>query len=189
MAEVVDLFAALPPRALDTRLMVLRREFGVRPFKVGQVAALLNVDVAAAFDLCVNEPLADDLSRIVASGEGGFRLQVVPPAQAALPRWRRLYLPIMRTLGEFTAPTFARAAFVPVATATFLCTEFHKAGLLARPHFRSTEEHARFVVRRRRVIWGVPQEDDFRYPRRKIIWRKPILPAFLNEARIVYPAE
>lgn len=189
MAEIVDLFAALPPRVVDSRLIVLRRAFGSRPFKVGEMAALLEMDVASAFHLCVNEPLRDDLSRITPSGEGGFRLEPTSPAKAALPRWKAQYLPIMREMGEFGAPAFARAAFVPVATSVFICNQFLQAGLLVRACPKPEDAHAIYVVRKRKVIRNGPHVPVIRYPRRKVIWRKEPapLPAPLRAAP-VYPS-
>lgn len=167
MSNVISLMDALPPRVVDERLAKMREQFGTRPFRPSEIKG---VDPILAWDWCLYHPLSDSLSTVEALTGGTFRLVPTPPTQAALPRWKEQYLPILDGLGhEIRVAAFAEAAHLPVPSALYVLHLFVKEGLLFarrsdqdsfavffRP--QAAEIRRKVIRRRRRVIWAMPPD-------------------------------
>jgi hypothetical protein len=105
----------MPPRKIDPRLTALFNAFGLSRFNTYDAHEVLGGPIPLG--------IYDDRYQLIE----GYRLLPRNPALAAVRHWKKLYRPVMQSLGDTITPTaFAKAAAIPYATANTILSLMHR---------------------------------------------------------------
>jgi hypothetical protein len=132
MAQLVDIFDALPKRHIDKRLTRLYRRFGLRKtFSIAEAADCLHVTTDVAFRIFMfNDGISDSRFR-TATNNGALWLLGQDPFRAAASAWGVQYAEVFKDLPvPFSANQFAQATGIPYPAANTLLSILVRYGHL-----------------------------------------------------------